>query len=188
MYVNLRNSIWVTALVGGAAGTLVLSRSLMEPELATRPESTNSLGYYLEDAQLLGMDANGEMLYEIQAKRIEELPDSEALSLLGVRIVYRDEANVAWNITAASALSTPSGTRLDLSGDVTLESHPEALGTATAILADNLRLEPESYLAATDGPVRFRVGETWINAVGLRANLKDESILLESNVHAKISR
>jgi hypothetical protein len=35
--------------------------------------------------------------------------------------------------------------------------------------------------------VRFLLGETWIDAVGLSANLKDEEIDLESDVHAQIS-
>jgi lipopolysaccharide export system protein LptC len=186
MYLNLRNAVWLSLLIGAAAVTWYLSRP--EPTEAPRDTGsrTSSLGYYLVDAVLLGTDDSGEVLYRIVAERVEEHPGSEQLLLTSIEIEYRDEAEVPWRIRASSASGPTSRDYLDLSGDVRIESLPNSGGQQTLIEASSLRLEPEARFASTDGPVRFLVDDVWINGVGLKAYLKDDRIDLESQVNARI--
>jgi LPS export ABC transporter protein LptC len=186
MYVNVRNAVWLSLLVGAAAATWYLSRPAPEEAPRDTGLGASSLGYYLTDAVLLGTDDSGEVFYRIVADRVEEHPRSEQLLLTSIEIEYRDEAEVPWRIRASSASGPLDRDYLDLSGDVRIESLPDSEGQRTLIEADSLRLEPQARIASTDGPVRFLVDDVWINGVGLKAYLKDDRIDLESQVNARI--
>jgi lipopolysaccharide export system protein LptC len=70
---------------------------------------------------------------------------------------------------------------------VVIESTTDDPSQAARIEASDMRLEAERQLASTSGPVRFAVGTSTINAVGLIADLRAETIILESDVNAHIA-
>lgn len=185
MYLNLRNAVWLTLLASAAIATGLLSRTPETDGTDSGQLRSTSLGYYLTGAVLVGTDQSGEVLYRIAAERIEENPETRELVLHSIELVYRDSHTVPWRVRAAAAHGPTTREYFDLTGGVSIERGPDSDGPAAKIEAASLRLEPESYQASTDGPVRFVLGETPISGVGLKAHLKDGQIDLK-NVHAEI--
>jgi len=186
MHVNLRNTVWLLLLGGAAVGTwLLIRKPPAEIEVARSPSIT-SLGYYLKEAVIVGTDTDGEVLYRIAASRVEESPDTEQLRLDDVEVAYRNDRGIPWRIQATSARGPTNRAYLDLSGSVRIERTDTDGEEPTVIETSELHLVPEEYFASTDAAVRFVVGDTSIDAVGLKAYLKDDKIDLESKIHAEI--
>lgn len=146
-----------------------------------------SLGYYINDAELLGLDEEGQALYQITAKRLETRGEAGSLLLEDVRVEYRPRVDIAWLLTAARGEAPRNETYLDLQGRVELVRQPENEENGTIIQTERLRLQPEDFIATTNETVRIHLGQNQINATGIRAYLKDNRLELESNVHGQFS-
>ena len=72
-------------------------------------------------------------------------------------------------------------------GSVELRSKPSDGAAPTVIVTDRLRFTPDQFIAESAGPVELRLGDSVLNAVGLKAHLKDDSVELESEVHGQFA-
>ncbi len=187
MPVPIRNAIIVLVLCLAALASWYL-RAPEEGPVSNMQTRYPDLGYYLTDAIFSGLDADGQVIYQLAAARIEEFPESDMLSLETVELTYSDIAAVPWLIRAASAQSPRDGSYIALAGDVTIESTKRDSSETARIETEDLLFEPETNFASTPGPVSLAIGASRITAIGLSAYLKDERISLESDVHAEVAR
>lgn len=182
---QLRKSVLFVILIAAAAASWLL-RPPQEPlDVITSTAGVKRI-YYMNDAVFSGLNERGEIIYRVAATRIEGSDDTDRLDLSNVEIRYVPDLNVPWLIRARSATTNADRKVLALS-DVVIESTTDDPRQAARIEASDIQLEAESQLASTSGPVRFAVGASTINAVGLIADLRAETIILESNVNARIS-
>ena len=100
-----------------------------------------------------------------------------------MNVEYRPPDDVAWSISAASGSTPKDGSRLDLAGTVEVRSVPTDGSEPRIISTESLRFWPDTSKVETDAPVRFRLGDWHIDAVGLRADLKGDTLKLESQVN-----
>jgi LPS export ABC transporter protein LptC len=185
----LRNTVIMIVLVILAAATWVAT---WERQEATPPvervKPTGPLGYYARGARLSGTDEQGRLTYRIFAERLDEVPGEERLQLTGVNVDYQPADETAWSLTAASAKYTWDGSQIDLDGNVEARSKPTAGSHPVTITTQQLRLSPDTSSAESDGKVQVHVGDLQLNAVGLRADLKGDTLELESVEHGTILR
>jgi LPS export ABC transporter protein LptC len=146
------------------------------------------LGYYLRGARLLGTDETGRVAYRILAERLEEQTGEDRLLLEQVRIEYQPANEVPWVITAGNGSAPKDGSRLELGGGVEIHSQPTDGSKPVLISTRELTFEPESSIATSVQRTELRVGDWQVSGTGLNANLKDERLKLESQVHGKFSR
>jgi len=125
--------------------------------------------------------------YRILADRLDELPGEDRLRLEGVKVEYGPADETAWAISAASAITPKDGSLLDLAGDVELRSSPADGSHPLTILTQALRFSPDTSSVESDEAVQFRVGDWQLDAVGLRTDLKGDTLELESQVHGKFA-
>ena len=185
MEANLKNVLGATLLVSTALLSWLWSREGSQDQTAQTPIQPGPLGYYLSDAEILGMDENGRPLYQIWASSAEERPGERRLVLSDVTVQYQPENDISWTLKAARGEVSTNESYLDLSGEVELATSPqEGLGP-TIIRTVQLRLRPESFVAETGAPVSVFIGERRLDAVGMRADLKADQLALESNVHGE---
>jgi LPS export ABC transporter protein LptC len=144
-------------------------------------------GYYLRGARLLGADASGRITYIVSADSAQEIPQEGALELSGVAIEYAPENDVPWEVSAARATAPKGGDHLELMGSVELRSKPSDGAAPTVIVTDRLRFTPDQFSAESAGPVELRLGDSVLNAVGFKADLKEDSVELESEVHGRFA-
>jgi len=185
MPVRLRNTV-LFLLLGAAAFGSWLLRPAAPLRDAALDTSAPSLGYYINDAVFSGLDDDGRIIYRLVAARIEGFEDSTVLNLDDVEIRYAPELELPWRITATSARSGADQETLELAG-VIIESTTENPDERTRIEAAALSLEPKRQLVSTPGPVRFAIGASRIDAVGLSADLRAERFSLESGVYGQVA-
>ena len=186
MLTPLRN-VLIALLLGAAAVTSwYLAAPRGEPAFRPDARDTVRLGYYLEGAVFRGTNSEGRLVYQISADRIEENPDAEQLRFENVEINYFESEGVPWSARAATATAPVDRAFIDLRGSVRLVSNDTQAGR-TLIETEAMRLEPDRYFATSEGPVRLAVGDNWLTAGRLEADLIDDMIR-GSDVHVHIVR
>jgi lipopolysaccharide export system protein LptC len=181
---SARNVLGFALLVVAAAGSWFLKVSLQPPEVEETSRNTRSGGFYLRSATMLGTDANGELLYEIEAEYAEQLPNEE-IEFRNVRISYSPEATVPWTLNADTAVIGRNQERVVLTGDVVAVSSEGLSGEPTEIRTSYLEFDPATYRAETESRVQIRVGSRSLAATGMLALLQEDKLQLKSNVSGR---
>jgi LPS export ABC transporter protein LptC len=153
----------------------------VEPVATTAPA-----GYFARGARIVGTDEQGRPTYRIFADRLDELPGEDRLQLTGVAVDYQPPDEAAWSLSAASAIYARDGSKLDFAGAVEIRSAPTDDGDPVTITTERLVLSPDTSTAQSDGAVEIRVGELQLRGVGLLADLKGDTLRLESLVHGTL--
>ena len=181
---SARNVLGFLLLVVAAAGSWFLTISLQPPEIEQTARNTRSQGFYLRSARMLGTDADGDLLYEVEAEYAEQLPNEE-IEFRNVRISYSPEATVPWTLNADTAVIGRNQERVVLTGDVVAVSSEGPSGEATEIRTSYLEFHPATYRAETDSRVQVRVGSRSLTATGMLALLQEDKLQLKSNVSGR---
>ena len=185
MHLNLKNVLGIAILVSLALLSWLWSGQGAQDETREIPARSGPLGYYLSEAEILGTDESGQPLYRIWAGSAEEQPGERRLVLSDVTVQYQPENDIPWVLKATRGEVPANESYLDLSGDVELATGPQEGAGPTIIRTDQLRLEPESFVAETRAPVSVYIGDRRLDAVGMRADLKADHLALESDVHGQ---
>lgn len=151
-----------------------------------RAAAAEPLGYYARGARVTGTDEQGRPVYRVFAQRLDELPGEDQLQLTGVNVDYQPADAAAWTFTAATAKYARDGSQLDLKGDVEVRSSPTDGSRPLRFATESLVLSPDTSTAASDEAVEIRVGDWQLDAIGLRADLKEHTLALESVEHGTL--
>ena len=181
---NARNITTFAILLFAASGSWYLASSLKTPEIVETTTDGSGDGFYLKSARILGTDDQGQLLYEIEADYVEQLPN-RVIAMKNVRITYAAAANVPWTISADEATINEDQNLLSLSGHVSARSNEGFAGQVSEIRTQQQDLEPTAYRAETDARVQIRIGSRSLTATGMLALLRDNRLQLKSNVKGK---
>lgn len=185
MYLNARNIILFVVLSGAAFLTWLVSRPSTTVRLPPSPVAPEPSGYYLRNATLLGTDEEGRVNYRVFAAELEQASVDAALLLQRVRIEYDPQTGVRWRMTAEQGFAPSDQSYIDLLHGVQLVNDPESGRDPVTIETEALRLEPESYIASTEGEVWMQRGKADFRAQGIKADLKQDYLEFQSNVSAR---
>ncbi len=167
---------------------VVLVLDLMgQDDIGDAPDAVSSVqtGYYLRDATLTEFDESGRVRVEVSARLATENPALKTIELETVTVNYHPEAGQRWRVTSDRGHLPPEHDLVDLSGNVVMTGEREGLAEPAVVRSDELTLEVEGQIARTDGPVTLSLGRHGISATGLVANLKAETLRLESGVNGR---
>ena len=181
---NARKWALVALLFAAAVASWVLSRQ--EADTAADPSTRPAAGpgYYLKAARILGTDADGRLLYEIQAASAQQIGDN-LIEFADVRINYTPESDVPWSVVADTASLYPDSEQLRLAGHVRAVSSEGFSGNDTEIRTEVLIINPVTYTAETEERVQIRIGPRSLTATGMIASLDENRLRLKSNVSGK---
>ena len=185
MQPNLKNLIVTAILISAAGLSWYWSRAGTAEYQPGEVRESLPLGYYLTDAEIFGTDESGRLLYKIWAGRAEEHPDENRLLLEDVRIEYRPAENVPWLLTADSGEAPTDQSYIDLSGSVELTNAPPDQEDRTLIKTQELRFEPETFVASSEENVSLFLGAERLDAIGIEVYLRDDRLELKSSVHGE---
>lgn len=178
------NLVAIITLSVAAIGSWFLAGSRNSPEVTRTVSSTESDGFYLRSARILGTDEVGQLLYSIEADYAEQLSNQD-IEMQNVVISYSAGANIPWTIKADLATISNDQTQLRLSGHVIAISNQGFAGEVTEIRTPMLDIEPDTYTAKTDSRVQIRIGSRSLTATGMLALLQDNRLQLKSNINGK---
>ncbi|MDH3588677.1 MAG: LPS export ABC transporter periplasmic protein LptC [Gammaproteobacteria bacterium] len=180
---TLRNIIIALALLGAIVTSwLVLERRGVREE--PRAPVLDS-GYYLREAVVEGIGTDGTTLYTLRAERIQQAPSDNSVSLQVVDLEYSSPDGEPWSLRADEGAIPADGERISLFGNVKIEEMLFVGPETTVVTTPDLDVDLRAHLATTDSEVRIERGNYLITAVGIRADLKDRKLRLQSEVHGR---
>lgn len=179
-----RNALGSALLVAAVAVTWWFGRVPANgPSLGPAESAT---GYYLKGANITQIGAEGQTLYELAAEEIVQNPDDDSILLETVRLDYSLPEG-GWSLEAARGRIPSSQDEIQLSGDV-LATGTQTENADTAIIrTDSLNLDVKAQTASTTDPVLVEIGAYQVKSVGLQADLKENRLRLQSEVHGRFS-
>ena len=142
-------------------------------------------GYYMEDATLTEMGADGRPRMIVHAAAIEQQLADDSVILKELRLDYAAGNEGSWNVTADRGRMPPDRSSLLLAGEVTVTGS-EQLGSPV-IVTDQLTYDTNSDYIQTAETVAIRFGTHVLAGRGLRVNLNSGTLRLESNVHGSFT-
>ncbi len=140
-------------------------------------------GYYLTDAILEQSDNQGKPLYRLQAGRIEQFPNSKLVRLSMVRVSYPgSEQNQGWELSANEGEIMDDGRKIVLRDNV--QAREKGENAMRLIRTSKLVFDPVNSIASTDADVIVELAGYRLTATGMIANLKANTVELQSVVNA----
>ncbi|MBH97136.1 MAG: LPS export ABC transporter periplasmic protein LptC [Rhodospirillaceae bacterium] len=177
-----KNTLTFIALLSFAILTWLWGRNDSTMDAVQTHNRSSLLGYYVVDAEIFSSDKDGKPLYWVKAATAREEPDSNHLILNDVTAEYNSSSQISWALKASYGEISTSDTYIDLSGDVHLSTNEEGTGITT-IQTVQLRLDSENFVAETSAPVSVLIGNHYLEAIGLRLDLKANQLALESSIN-----
>jgi LPS export ABC transporter protein LptC len=135
-------------------------------------------GYYLDQATLTEMGANGRPQVVITARLIEQLREDESIAMHDLAIDYATANAGTWVMTARNGRMPADRESVLLSGDVTLRGRDGAVVRTDLLTYDTLR-----NFVSTAEPVTIEFGAHRLAARGMRADLNAGTLQLESAIN-----
>lgn len=158
-----------------------------------KPNEADSATYAYEahDVVLRQMDASGALQYEIEAASVTQLPRDGAIEARELTLHYDPPGKTAdpghrWTLTASGATLPEASDVVRLAGRVQVRGRvpqsPAAIGFRTEKLDYNLVTQE----LANDTAFELQWGGSQFSGRGLKANIKQGTVSVESDTHGKI--
>jgi len=174
------------ALLGLLAWMAWQVRDHREDDSATRLAG-QSAGYYLSGARLTEYDEAGAVRLTLSAARASQAETGGRVEFSDVAVKFAGGTGGPWSLDADRGWAWPDTERVELEGDVVMQSLREPLARAATVRTPRLTLLVNQRLATSDAPVSLDFGRHQLDAVGLRADLARETLRLESKVHGRFT-
>ena len=185
---RLSGRLGLVLLVALAAASWWLANRGAAEHVASAPGATAAPGYTLSDATLEQTDAGGRLELRVHAARAEQDAVGGDVRLAQLRVDYFPEDARPWLMTADSGMLPPGGRTVELTGDVQLTGQTVAPTRPAVVRTERLELDVERSLAVTQEPVRIELAPHTVTARGMRADLKRDTLRLESVVNGHFVR
>jgi lipopolysaccharide export system protein LptC len=141
-------------------------------------------GYYLKDAVVTETDATGAARFKLRAQQINQNPKDESIDLQQVQLDYRSDPDSLWLLTANHGHLVGGSRVIDFTGNVVIK--PQAPSSNRVELqTETLSMDTANNIATAPGQVKFAMDGQLLNAVGLKYNLKRQTLQLESGLHGQ---
>ena len=166
-----------------AAAAWWLARSDSDGPAA--PAAIVQPGYYLTGARLEQTDATGRLTLKVHAATARQVEQHGDVSLEQLRVDYLPEPGRDWVMTSVGGTLLPGGRTVLLAGDVRVSFPDER---AAMLRTEHLRLDVDQQRATTGDVVHMQMASNQLSALGMQADLKRETVRLESAVNGTFTR
>jgi lipopolysaccharide export system protein LptC len=141
-------------------------------------------GYYLQNAIVTETDASGAARFKLRADQINQHPQDESIDLQTVKLDYRSAPDALWLLTANHGHLVSGSRVINFTGNVNIT--PQAPSDNRVELhTETLSMDTENNIATAPGKVTFKMDQQILSAVGLKYDLKRQTLQLESRVHGQ---
>jgi LPS export ABC transporter protein LptC len=172
----------VALLAGGALLFSVLGGGDDGLEMDT---AVDERGYYLNDAVLTELGADGRPRVVVRARSIEQQLSDQSVRLDALELDYSTERQGRWQVTAQTGRMPSDRGSLLLAGDVRVTGAADAGQGKAVIRTDELAYDTRSNVVQTAAPVVVEFGPHELRGRGMRVGLNEGTLRLESNVHGQ---
>jgi LPS export ABC transporter protein LptC len=142
-------------------------------------------GYFMTGARIVETGDDGLPVYRVNAQEIRQRPFDGGIDLEVLSLSYRAPGAEDWTVTSTRGFVPPDSKVLILAGDVRVVGQPVPDSEPAVIRTERLMLNTESNIASTRDRVDIEWGDRRLSTMGLVADLKTNTLQLESAVHGR---
>jgi lipopolysaccharide export system protein LptC len=130
------------------------------------------------------MDASGQLSYRVTADNMVHYPNVDQLELQRPLIDLQQHNGNTWRISAETGESADSGDLVRLLGKVNI--HRSGVSGPLQVRTRDLLVKPEQAYATTDSAATITAPGLRVEAVGIEADLDDNTLELHHRVRGSI--
>jgi lipopolysaccharide export system protein LptC len=180
---GLRSTVFVGMLLLAVLGSWYLTQGQPVHDAGPTPGGITQ-SYYMRDATLQGMDAEGRPAYTVRAAHIRHNAGDDSFELSDIRVYFGEDPQEPWTVTAPRGRVPADRDYIDLLGGV-VATRNAPRQDPLAISTPEVRIFLEDRIASTDAPVDMQMGPHRVDAVGMRAYFREDRVQLQSKVHGR---
>ncbi len=180
-----QRAITIAALLAGAA--MLFGALMGDEDVQETGPAADQRGYYLADATLTEIGADGRPRVVVRARSIEQQLSDESVRLADLTLDYATQQRGTWRVTADRGSMPRDRGSLLLSGNVRVEGTADQAGDHAVILTDELAYDTQANVIQTAAPVAVQFGPHELHGRGLRVGLNEGNLRLESNVNGRFT-
>jgi LPS export ABC transporter protein LptC len=182
----MRRALWLLlVLVVVGLFAWLAPRHAVEGRIgASTDTSQEEPGYVAIDAELIETGDNGEPLYRLNAKRIEQARAGARVQLTEPRLAYQASADSSWRLQAAHGELASELQQAEFGGAVEASGSQNG-ATPIVIRTEQLSVNMQQQRADSLAAVTIDWGRVRLTAHGFHINLLDGSLKLDSQGHGE---
>jgi LPS export ABC transporter protein LptC len=169
-----------------AGGALLLRMLAGSPDDVTESAAAaDERGYYLNDAKLTELGADGRPRVVVRARSIEQQLADQSVRLTQLELDYTTQEQGEWRVTADRGRMPSDRGSLQLEGNVLVVGTAERGEGKAVIRTDELAYDTRTNVVQTAAPVTLDFGPHQLRGRGMRVGLNQGTLRLESNVNGQ---
>lgn len=141
-------------------------------------------GYYLHEATVTETDAGGAARLKLRASQIAQNPLDNSIELQQVTLDYQSDPDARWLLTADRGQLAAGSHIIDFSGAVSIKPQDQA-DDPVELRTDRLSVDTLNNIAIAPGQVSIDMDRQRLTAIGLKYDLKRQTLRLESSLHGQ---
>jgi LPS export ABC transporter protein LptC len=172
-------------------GLALVSWWLANRSTAPAPSATGTNqepGYYVREATLEETDETGRLNLRVRAVLARQATADASVVLETPTVEFLPQPRTEWQLSARDGVLPAGSHTLLLSGDVRLQALADQRAAGAVIETDHLSLDLDQSIALTGDPVALRYARHVMTAEGLRADLKHQTLKLQSKINGTFTR
>ena len=142
-------------------------------------------GYEATGAVMFDTDADGQPQYRLTASRVEQPNPATDIELTAPEIHYQGDSD--WMLSAQHGVLPATAQQVTLTGDVLVTAQRPRQATLR-IRTDSLSVDMLQQRLDTSAAIAMDWGPNRLWATGLHADMKADSLRLESHAHGEFTR
>ncbi len=167
------------------AGWYLLNNEQNGPAVPAASNSATNPGYSAQNAVLIETAADGRPMYTLHAASILQEPDSAITTLHQVQMQFRDPKGNVWNGRADEGRVVDQASQVELTGNVVIWGQLPGTDQPARISSERLNIDTHTEVVTTEDPVVLDWNGQLVHARGLIAHLRQERLVLKSDVHGR---
>ena len=176
----------LTLLLTLAALTFWLRYASELPDARRDGKFRHDPDYIVTDSKLRKLDSNGSLQYTLHTAEIRHFPDDDTTEFTKPQLVSQNAKKPTVTISAERGRATEKGEQIDLYDNVQILRAATAKDEGMTAYMSELTAFPEEDRAFTKSPVLITKGRSWLKGVGMQANTRTQTYVLESQAVASL--
>jgi LPS export ABC transporter protein LptC len=155
-------------------------------DTAADVESTEP-GYIATNADLVETGDDGQLLFRLDAERIEQPTPQGIIFLTAPKFDYQPEAGNHWTLIAQRGQLPQDARTAELAGAVHADGKPTGSNDLMHIVTEQLHLDMKQQLVTTAAKVRVEWAGNTLRGRGMSADIKNDRLQLSAEVHGVLA-
>jgi lipopolysaccharide export system protein LptC len=140
---------------------------------------------YMEEVTAMQYGVSGKPTMKLVTPKMVHYPEKDSTDIFSPHMVIYRKSPEPWYIESNFAKTTDGIKEILFWSNVTIHHPTDIENPATSLQTETLTIFPEQQIASTDQAVTFIQPDTTVHAIGMLANLNDNTIKLLSQAQGE---